>query len=101
MLVQQSRAAASISETPESLRVDQFIKYVDNQMKDARRATRLKKMDDSLRKVMRDAAKRLERVDEALNGLYKREGQPDFALEAPLRAGKGSGAQASSERRPS
>jgi hypothetical protein len=101
LMVQQSRAAASLSAVPESIRIDEFRKHVDDRMRQAQRATRLKKMDDALRKTVGAAAKRLERVDEALKGLHKREGQPDFALEAPLRTGQGPASRAGGEGRPS
>ena len=101
LMVQQSRAAASLSATPESVRIDQFQRYLDDRMKEAQRATRLKKMEDGLRKAVGAAAKRLERINEALRGLHKREGQPDFAPEAPLRIGQGPVAQASREGKPS
>ena len=101
LMVQQSRTAAALSAAPESLRIDQFRKHVDDRMKEAQRATRLKKMDDGLRKMVGEAAKRLERVDDALKGLHKREGQPDFALEALLRTGQGPTSRTSREGQPS
>jgi hypothetical protein len=101
LMVQQSRTAAWLSAVPESARVDEFVKHVEDRSKEARRATRLRKMSDGMRKTVCAAAQRLERVDDALKGLHMREGRQDFAPEAPLRAGKQSTSRANPSRRPS
>lgn len=90
-MVQLSRATEALSTLPESVRTDQFLEtQVEQRMKEAKRATRLKKMDSELRKRVNEAAKRLERMSDALHGLHKREGQPNFAPEAMLRVRQGS-----------
>ena len=89
-MVQGSRLADALSAMPESVRTDQFLEaHVEPRMKEAKRATKLKKMDEGLRKTVSEAAKRLERVNDALHGLHKREGQPDFAPEAGFRVRQG------------
>ena len=77
-------------------------KHLEARMREAQRATRLKKLeDDDLRDVVSKASKRLERTYEALRGLHKREGQPDFAPEAHLRSGQGPAIRGSREGQPS
>ncbi|MCC0068052.1 MAG: hypothetical protein H6896_13920 [Rhodovulum sp.] len=101
LMVQQDRAVAILSATPESMRTDQFIeKHLESRMQEAQRATRLKKMDEDLRATVGTASKRLARTYEALRGLHKREGQPDFAPEARLRVDRNNARQENLWKRP-
>lgn len=85
---QVSRLVSGMSDTPESLRTSQFLDgYLTNRLKDAKRATRIKNMSDELRKKIDASARKLDLTHEALSGLYEREGDCEFAVEARLRLG--------------
>lgn len=85
-MVQRQRAVRALSDTPESVRVEMFLHdQLEQRMKEAQRATRIKKVCDETRKKIAGAAKRLERFNDALRGLHRREGQPEFTPEARLR----------------
>lgn len=103
-MVQQAKVIDALSQVPESIRIDEFRKHVEHRAKDAQRATRLKKADESMQKTLKKSAKRLERIEDQLKGLHERTGQPDFAPEALLRLGKKNngpnGSQANHEGRP-
>ncbi len=86
--VQLSRAAAGMSNTPESLRTSEYLDgYLSDCLKDAKRATRIKNMGPELRGKVNASAKKLDLTKEALWGLYERHGDCEFALEAKLRLG--------------
>ncbi|HEV2079227.1 MAG TPA: hypothetical protein VGR19_04945 [Allosphingosinicella sp.] len=86
--VQLSRLVATMSDTPESLRTSQFLEgYLSDRLKDVRRATRIKNMNEDLRKKIDTSAKRLNLTNDALWGLYERDGDREFAVEAKFRLG--------------
>jgi hypothetical protein len=86
--VQMGKLVTSLSETPESLRAEQFLeKHLLERAKTAGRANRIRNMDDDLRKKIEASAKRLELAYEALSGLHDRMGNIDFPAEAKLRSG--------------
>jgi hypothetical protein len=88
LAVQTGRLVASLSETPEALRAEQFLeKHLLERVKTAGRATRIKNMDDDLRKKIGASAKRLELAYEALSGLHDRTGSIEFPAEAKFRSG--------------
>jgi hypothetical protein len=73
---------------PEALRAEQFLeKHLLERVKTAGRATRIKNMDDDLRKKIEASAKRLELAYEALSGLQYRTGGIEFPAEAKFRSG--------------
>jgi hypothetical protein len=86
--VQMGKLVKSLSETPESLRAEQFLeKHLLERAKTAGRANRIRNMDDDLRKKIEASAKRLELAYEALSGLHERMGNIEFPAEAKLRSG--------------
>lgn len=89
-MVQRQRAVEALSNMPESVRVEGFLhEQLEQRVKDSQRAARLKRLGDETRKKVTEAAKRLERFNDALRGHHRREGQPDFAPEAtPRNAGR-------------
>lgn len=103
-LVQEERAVAALSNTPESVRTDEFRKYVEQRRQDAQRSTRLKNASEAMQKTLAGSAKRLELIEDQLKGLHERTGQPDFAPEALLRVGqapsKPGGSEGKSGRQP-
>ena len=77
-----------LSETPESLRAEQFLEnYLLDRVKIAGRANRIRNMDDDLRKKIGASAKRLELAYEALSGLHDRMRNIEFPAEAKFRSG--------------
>ena len=100
-MVQRSRSVNTLSSIPESVRTDRFLEeQLEQRMKEAQRATRLKKTSEPIRKKIENAAKRLERTNDALRGLHKREGQREFAMEATLRPPSGKVTQSNLSGRP-
>lgn len=87
-MVQQGRTIDVLSSTPESVRSDEFIKHVDQRVREAQRATRLKKAGADMHNILMKSAKRLEGIEDQLKGLHERTGQIDFAPEAKLRLGR-------------
>lgn len=86
--VQTGKLVKNLSETPESLRADQFLeKHLLDRAKIAGRANRIRNMDDDLRKKIGASAKRLELAYEALSGLHDRTGNIEFPAEAKFRCG--------------
>lgn len=86
--VQTSRLVRSLSETPESVRAEQFLEgYLIDHAKKAMRANRIRNMDDDIRRKIGASAKRLELVHEALSGLHDRLGNIEFPPEAKFRNG--------------
>lgn len=86
--VQMGKLVKSLSETPESLRAEQFLeKHLLERAKIAGRANRIRNMDDDLRKKVEASAKRLELAYEALSGLHDRMGNIEFPAEAKFRSG--------------
>lgn len=78
----------SLSETPESIRAEQFLKnHLLDRAKTAGRATKIKNMEDGLRKKICASAKRLELAHEALSGLHDHMGNIEFPAEAKFRSG--------------
>ena len=100
-MVQRSRSVNTLSSIPESVRTDRFLEeQLEQRMKEAQRATRLKKTSEPIRKKIENAAKRLERTNDAHRGLHKREGQREFAMEATLRPPSGKVTQSNLSGRP-
>lgn len=86
--VQVGRLVESLSETPESLRAEQFLdNHLLERVKVAGRANRIRNMDDDLRKKVGASAKRLELAYESLSGLHDRMGNIEFPSEAKFRSG--------------
>ncbi len=69
-----------------SKEIEAHIAYLER-VKIAARATRIRTMDDDLRKKIGASAKRLELAYDALSGLYDRMGKIDFPVEAKFRSG--------------
>jgi hypothetical protein len=88
LAVQAGRIVKALSDTPESMRAEQFLEGVlTERVKIAGRATRIRNMQDGLRKKIGASAKRLELALEALSGLHDRMGTVEFPAEAKLRSG--------------
>ena len=86
--VQMGKLVKGLSETPESLRAEQFLEnYLLDRVKIAGRANRIRNMDDDLRKKIGASAKRLELAYEALSGLHDRMRNIEFPAEAKFRSG--------------
>lgn len=86
--VQTGMLVKSLSETPESIRAEQFLKnHLLDRAKTAGRATKIKNMEDGLRKKICASAKRLELAHEALSGLHDHMGNIEFPAEAKFRSG--------------
>lgn len=78
----------SLSDTPESLRAEQFLEgHLFERVKTAGRANKIRNMDDDIRKKIGASAKRLERTYEALSGLQDRVGAISPPTEAKFRRG--------------
>lgn len=86
--VQSGNLVKSLSEVPESLRAEQFLdKYLLERVKTAGRATKIRNMDNELRRKIGKSAHRLELSYEALSGLHDRLGNIEFPTEAKFRRG--------------
>lgn len=86
--VQTGKLVKSLSETPESLRAEQFLEnHLLERVKIAGRANRIRNMDDDLRRKIGASAKRLELAYESLSGLHDRMGNIEFPAEAKFRRG--------------
>lgn len=86
--VQTGKFVKSFSEMPESLRAEQFLdKHLLERVKIAERATKIRNMDDDLRRKIHKSAHRLELAYEALSGLHDRLGNIEFPIEAKFRRG--------------
>lgn len=86
--VQTGKLVKSLSEIPESLRTEQFLKnYLLERVKIAGRANRIRNMDDDLRRKIGASTKRLELMYESLSGLHDRRGSIEFPAEAKFRRG--------------
>lgn len=87
--VQTGKLVRSLSDTPESLRAEQFLEhYVRDQAKTAERATKIRNMDDELRTKIMKSARRLELAYEALAGLHESQTKfDDYPAEAKFRSG--------------
>lgn len=87
LAVQMSKLVKSLTETPESIRAEQFLdKYLLERAKVAGKANRIKNMDDNLRKKIGASAKKLELTYEALSGLHDRMGSIGLPAEAKFRS---------------
>lgn len=86
--VQMGKHIKSLSETPESLRAEQFLeKYLLDRVKMAERANKIRNMGDDLRRKINKSAKRLELAYDALSGLRYSIGNIEFPAEAKFRSG--------------
>ena len=88
LAVQTGKWVSSLTKIPESLRAEQFLRdYVLERAKLAGRATRIRNMDDDLRRKVCASAKRLELTYEALSGLHDRTIGVEYPTEAKFRCG--------------
>jgi hypothetical protein len=88
LAVQTSRLVKMLSETPEASRSEQFLeKQLLEKLRASGRASRIKNMDDDVRKKVNSSVKRLELAYESLIGLHDRQGAIDFPSEAKFRIG--------------
>lgn len=86
--VQTGRLIKSLSDTPESLRAEQFLEtYFLERVKTAARANKIRNMADDIRKKIGSSARRLELAYEALSGLHDRMGAMAPPAEAKFRCG--------------
>ena len=86
--VQTGRLIKSLSDTPESLRAEQFLEtYFLERVKNAARANKIRNMADDIRKKIGSSARRLELAYEALSGLHDRMGAMAPPAEAKFRCG--------------
>ena len=85
---QTANIVKRLSDIPDSLRATQFLENdLLERVKTARRAERIRNMDDGIRKAVAASAKRLELVYDALSGLHDRMGNIEFPAEAKFRNG--------------
>ena len=88
LAVQTGRLVKKLSETPESIRAEQFLDgHLLARVKTSARANKIRNMDDDLRKRVGASAKRLELAYEALAGLCDRMGNLEYPTEAKFRSG--------------
>lgn len=86
--VQTGRLIKTLSETPESLRAEQFLeKHFLERVKTAARANKIRNMADDVRKKVASSVRRLELAYEALTGLHDRMGNITPPAEATFRCG--------------